>query len=367
MAQLDEIARLARPEIYAMKPYSSARTEGKQEASIYLDANENPYPPFPGTDDLIGYNRYPEPQPQRLLDRFAEIYGVPRENLFLSRGADEAIDLFVRAFCAAGKDGILIAPPTFVMYETAAEIQGAFVHRVPLDAEFQLNVDDMLATQSAHPTTKLVFVCSPNNPSSNLMKRDSVLRLAKELFGKALVIVDELYVDYSGQPSLANEIANNPNLVVLRSMSKEYSLAGERMGITIANPEVIGILGRIMAPYSLTVSAVRAVERAVAPEGVEYGRANIRTILDERERVRAALEASPAVSNIFPTDANFLLIQTTDAKLLVKTMENNGIKVRDRSSVIDNGVRISIGTPEENDTMLKVFAEYEQLTTTKGQ
>jgi len=359
---MNEIISLVRPEIYAMKPYSSARTEGKAEARIYLDANENPYPPFPGTDDLIGSNRYPEPQPGYLLDRFSELYDAPREQLFLSRGADEAIDLLVRAFCRAGEDAILITPPTFVMYETSAQIQGLVVHRVPLieSETFGLDVKGMLARQSENPTTKLVFVCSPNNPTGNLMGRQDIIQLAETLLGKALVIVDELYLDYSGQPSLSEEIENHPNLVVLRSVSKEYSLAGERMGITIAHPEVISILRRIMAPYSLSVSAIRTVSAAISPEGIQYGRANIARLLSERERVRSVLAASPTVANIFPSDANFLLIQTRDAKEVTKIMENNGIKIRDRSGVVKDAVRISIGKPEENDEFLKVFTEYER-------
>jgi histidinol-phosphate aminotransferase len=358
---MDEIVRLVRPDIYAMKPYSSARTEGKQEASIYLDANENPYLPYPGSDEVSGLNRYPEPQPQHLITRFAEIYNVPREWLFLSRGADEAIDLLVRAFCKAGTDGILITPPTFVMYETAAAIQGAAVYKVPLKAEegYQLDVATMLATQAANPSTKLVFVCSPNNPTSNLMRREDIIQLATILFGKTLIIVDELYLDYSGATSLAQEIAQHPNIVVLRSVSKEYSLAGERIGITIAHPEVIGILGRIMAPYSLTVSSIRNVAAAITPQGIEQGRTNIRRILQERDRVSTVLNTSPAVTNIFPSDANFLLLQTTDANQLTAIMQTHGIKIRNRSTIAPNAVRISIGTPEENDQMLSVFSKYE--------
>jgi histidinol-phosphate aminotransferase len=402
---MEEISSLARPDIYAMKPYSSARTEGSQHARIYLDANENPYPPYPATDRQAGYNRYPEPQPSGLLSRFADLYGVEPDHLFLSRGADEAIDLLVRAFCAAGRDGVLLTTPTFVMYETAARIQGARIHRVPLlgigregtrsaseggsasngrsasgespavsrdGAEpascgdvtrVRLDVEGMLAVQAADPAIKLVFVCSPNNPLGMLMDTGDVLRLADALFGRALVLVDELYVDYSGRPSLAGVVAEHPNLVVLRSVSKEYSLAGERCGITVAHPEVIGILTRIMAPYSLAVSAIRAVEMAVSPEGIAHGRAIIAGLVAERERVRTALAVSPAVQRIFPSDANFLLVVTKDARLLVKVMETAGIKIRDRSGVVDNSVRISIGTPAENDEMLEVFADYEHMVT----
>jgi histidinol-phosphate aminotransferase len=361
---MEEISSLARPDIYAMKPYSSARTEGSRHARIYLDANENPYPPFPATDEQAGYNRYPEPQPGVLLERFADLYGVEPERLFLSRGADEAIDLLVRAFCAAGRDGILVTTPTFVMYETAAQIQGAFVHRVPLrvdGASARLDVAGMIAAQAEDPRIKLVFVCSPNNPLGMLMAAEDVIRLADELFGRSLVLVDELYVDYSGRPSLATEVAGHSNLVVLRSVSKEYSLAGERCGITVADPEVIGILTRIMAPYSLSVSAIRSVAAAVSPAGIAHGRANIARIVEERERVRAALAGSPAVRRIFPSDANFLLVQTSDARLLVKVMESAGIKIRDRSGVVDDAVRISIGTPAENDELLIAFTDYEVM------
>ncbi len=360
---MNEIVGLVRPEIYAMKPYSSARTEGKADARIYLDANENPYPPYPATDDLIGYNRYPEPQPRALLDRFAEVYGVPCERLFLSRGADEAIDLLVRAFCRAREDAILITPPTFVMYETAARIQDVAVREVPLTRareSYDLDVDAVLAARAANPGTKLVFACSPNNPTGNLLRRADVLRLAGELFGRALLVVDELYLEYSGQPSLAVEIDTHPNLVVVRSVSKEFSLAGERVGVTVAHPEVVAVLGRIMAPYSLSVSAIRAVAAAMSPLGVEYGRANIARIVAERDRVRAQLAASTAVTHVFPSDANFLLVQTDDGVALTALMAAHGIKIRDRGAVLPGAVRISIGTPQENDEMLKVFAEYER-------
>ena len=354
---MEEISRLVRPDVYAMKPYSSARTEGSQHARIYLDANENPYPPYPATEHEEGYNRYPEPQPAVLLERFAALYGIGADRLFLSRGADESIDLLVRAFCAAREDGILVTSPTFVMYETAAQIQGAFVHRVPLlgvaEGAPRLDVDGVLAAQRENPGVKLIFVCSPNNPLGSLMARDDVLRLADELFGRALVVVDELYVDYSGAPSLGADVAAHPNLVVLRSVSKEYSLAGERCGATVADPEVIAVLTRIMAPYSLSVSSVRAVAAALSPQGIEHGRRNIALLRDERERVRRELTSSPLVLEVLPSDANFLLVRVPDAGLLVKTLESAGIKIRDRNAVLPGAVRISIGTPAENDELLR--------------
>lgn len=359
---LEWVARLTRPDIWAMRPYSSARTEGDQSARVLLDANENPYPPYPGTEREVGLNRYPEPQPRALVERFAELYGTEPERVFLARGADEGIDLLVRAFCAAGKDGIVTTPPSFVMYETAARIQGAHVHEVPLirDLTFRLDLHGMLRTVRQHPGTKLVFVCSPNNPSGNLMGRGEILRLATELEGRALVVVDELYVDYSGAPSLAAELPAHDNLVVLRSLSKEYSLAGERCGITLAHPDVVAVLRRIMPPYPLPSSVIRSVAAAITSDGIAYGRKNIELVLTERDRVAAALEASPGIRGVYPSDANFLLARAVDGPRLVTTLAGQGVKIRDRGSVLADAVRISIGTQEDNDALLAGLAAYER-------
>lgn len=345
-----------------MTPYSSARTEGKQnEIRVFLDANENPYPPYPGTDDEVGLNRYPEGQPAALLDLFADHFVVPPEQLLFSRGADEAIDLLVRGLCAEGRDAIIVMPPTFAMYSHSAQVQGVEMLEVPLTpGDFQLDVDRIVSTQAANPTAKLVFVCSPNNPTANLMKRQDVLRLAGELSGKALIVVDELYLDYSGSESVATEIPEHPNIVVLRSMSKEYSLAGERFGITIAHPDVISILGRMLPPYPLAETAIRAVRAVMSPDGMGYAKARIQQILDERERLEKTFNESPAVLQVFPSDANFLLVRVTEPKRLIATMDGAGIKIRDRSSLrgAEGSVRISVGTPQENDAMLAAFSRY---------
>jgi histidinol-phosphate aminotransferase len=359
---MDEITRLARPAVLAMTPYSSARTEGRQTGMrIFLDANENPYPPYPGTDDLIGFNRYPEGQPSDLLDCFAEHFAVPRAQLLFSRGADEAIDLLVRGFCAEGRDAVIVLPPTFAMYAHSAQVQGVAMLEVPLTpGEFQLDVDGVISAQAANPPAKLVFVCSPNNPTANLLERADVVRLAGELFGKALVVVDELYLDYSGAESLATAIPAHPNIVVLRSMSKEYSLAGERFGITIAHPEVISIMGRMLPPYPLAQSTIRAVTAVMSTEGMRYAKARIQAVLEERDRLAKVLNESPAVRRVFPSDANWLLVQIAEPKRLIAMMEDAGIKIRDRSSLTgaEGSVRISVGTPQENDEMLAVFARY---------
>ncbi|KAA8880586.1 histidinol-phosphate transaminase [Nocardia colli] len=361
---MDEIMHLVRPAIAKMTPYSSARTEGSQIAMrIRLDANESPYPPYPAGADQYELNRYPEGQPEQLLDTFADFYGVPRDRLLFTRGADEAIDLLVRGFCTEGIDAILQASPTFAMYAHSAQVQGVDIVDVPLvSPDFQLDVAGILAARDEHPNIKLLFFCSPNNPTGNLLERNDILSIATALTGKSIIVVDELYLDYSGTDSLAAVLSDCPNIVVLRSMSKEYSLAGERFGITIANPEIISVLGRMLAPYSLTQTAIRAVAQAMTPDGLAYARANIANILDERWRVSQALAASPVVVKVFLSDANFLLVEVDDARRLVRVMQENGIKIRDRSTMHGTGncVRISIGTPAENDAMLSVLECYSE-------
>lgn len=307
----DTITRLARPQVVAMHPYTSARKEGEQNGAwAQHDANEILYPPYPGTEEQEGLNCYPEPQPALLLDAFTRLYGVARDQILVLRGADEAIDLLTRAFCREGVDGVLVHPPTFVMFEHSARIQGAIVHEVPLrPADFQLDIPRMLDTCLANPTIRLVFICSPNNPTGNLMRRENILELSRKLAGQALVVVDEVYLEYSGQPSLSAEIAQHPNLVVLRSLSKEYALAGERCGILLAHPEVIDLVGRIHAPYPLTVSSVRAITKAMSPKGVDHARRLREQILRDRRTLEQALAASPAVRHVFPSDTNFLLLQ----------------------------------------------------------
>jgi histidinol-phosphate aminotransferase len=359
---MDEIMRLVRPTIARMTPYSSARTEGRQIAMrVRLDANESPYPPYPGRAEQFELNRYPEGQPEALLDTFANFYGVHRDWLLFTRGADEAIDLLVRGFCSEGQDAILQTPPTFAMYRHSAQVQGVDVVDVPLTPnDFQLDASAVLAAHAAHPHTKILFFCSPNNPTANLLDRDDILSIANTLFGKAIIVIDELYLDYSGADSLADAILRQPNIVVLRSMSKEYSLAGERFGITIAQPCVISVMGRMLAPYPLAQTAIRAVTHVMTTEGLIHAKANIAAILEERSRVSEALAMCRAVTKVFPSDANFLLAQVDDARALVQAMEENGIKIRDRSALpgIENSVRISIGTPEENSAMLSALEEY---------
>jgi histidinol-phosphate aminotransferase len=354
----EEIMALVRPEVIRLGGYSSARSEGEQrKVRIFMDANENPYPPYPGGETEQGYNRYPEVQPLGLREVFGQRNGVGPEQVFLSRGADEAIDLLTRIFCTEGTDGVLLASPTFPMYEHSVNLQGARLVDVPMTDDFQLDVPAILQAHADDGHIKMMMVASPNNPTANLLRRDDLLTLARAFRGKTMLLVDELYLDYSGAQSLAEAIDALPNVIVVRSLSKEHSMAGERIGITIAHSTVIELLVRVAAPYLLAQSAVRAATAVASPEGAAYSAKNIELILSERDRLRKEFDALSIVDHVYPSDANFFLVRFTDAANVVTTLTEAGIKVRDRSSVarLENCVRISVGTPQENDELLTVL------------
>jgi len=354
---IEKTLELARPEIRNLKPYSSARTESAGvEGEYWFDANELPYAPYPADDICYGINRYPDPQPAKLREILAGIADVSTNNILMTRGADEAIDLIVRAFCSEGKDAIMQCSPTFGMYGLSAELQGADIIDIPLTADnFDLDVDAMLDAWT--PAVKVIFLCSPNNPTSNLMSMDKISRLCKELDGKAIIVIDELYTAFSDAPSMTTKIADYPNLIVLQSISKAYAMAGLRIGMAIARPEIITILGGILPPYPLSMPAIRIAERALSDEGQKYLKEKITIVLKERERLASELIKNPDIIKIFPSDANFLLVETTDADGLTKKFGDNGIVVRNRNSQLNlkNCIRISVGTPEENNMLLKVL------------
>lgn len=360
--RVDEIEQLARPEIAALAPYRSARTEdGPAALPVLLDANERPHPPRALAGAALPANRYPEPQPRELRERFARLYGVPSEAILLTRGASEAIDLLVRVFCAPGRDRIVVAPPTFELYELAATVQGALTHVVPLTADgFQLDVEELLRTQRRNPGVKLVFLCTPNNPTGNLLRREDVLRVCRELRGRALVVADQTYVAFSGEAPLSDELHAHRNLVVLRTLSKEHGLAGERVGVTVADPVAIDLLRRVIAPYPLPQSVVAAVLATTTPTGMLEARRAVAEVVAERERVAAALRAAAPFARLHPSDANFLLVEVPRSELLIAATRRAGIAVRDRGGVegLAGCVRISIGAPHENDALLEAFAEF---------
>jgi histidinol-phosphate aminotransferase len=341
-----------RPELLAIKGYSSARMEAAG-GSILLNANESPW--ASAGDPSGRLHRYPDPQPQSLREKLAALYAVAPEALLVGRGSDEAIDLLTRVFCRAGRDSVLISPPTFGMYQVCADVQGAKVIRVPLDPArgFQLDVDAVLA--AVEPDTRLVYVCTPNNPTGGVVPREEVLRLAQALAGSALVVVDEAYAEFSDAESFAPLAAHaNGNIAVLRTLSKAHALAGARIGVLIADPALIGLCRRIMAPYPLPQPCVEAAERALAPDALAATRMRVRNVQGERERLAQALSKLPQVSEVFASQANFLALRLDDAARTYRELLGLGIVVREiaHHPGLRGCLRISIGTAVENDAVL---------------
>ena len=362
MSAQNSVLSLVRPEILALSPYSSARKESKG-GRIWLDANENPKTPaasLPSAalakEGRLNLNRYPDPQPPSLVEPLAAIYGVTTNQILVTRGADEGIDLLLRTFCRAGQDAILITPPTYGMYVVAAGIQNARVVTVPLIQEQNFAVDADAVLRAVTPEVKIVFLCSPNNPTGQLLERASVLRIVSTLSSRAIVAVDEAYVEFSGQPSLATELASHPNLVILRTLSKAYGLAGARVGTTIASPEIIGVLQKVIAPYPLPVPVIQAVQQALSPAGLAAAKESTQLLISERERLLAALPKIPAVKRMWPSNANYILIETADSTAVMASGRGAGIVWRDRNKDVRNNVRITIGTPEENNATLEALA-----------
>jgi len=343
---------LARAEIRALSPYSSARMEA-QGGTVLLNANESSRPPnIPGGD---GLNRYPDPQPRALVDALAELYDSGPDRILVTRGSDEAIDLLVRAFCRAGEDAVLISPPTFGMYAVCARIQNAAVIESPLEPSGALRADTLLAAVT--PSTKLVFVCTPNNPTGNLIGHDVLAHLARELSGRAVLVVDEAYAEFSGAPSATSLIDAHDNVAVLRTLSKAWSLAGARVGTLVARPEVIGLLRRIIPPYPLPSPCVDAALGALSYEGRRVQRHHLQEILGERARMFAALPGLPGVRDVLPSHANFLTVRFDDPAGTYRRLIAAGIVVRDvtRYPGLEDALRITVGTGNENDRVLAVL------------
>jgi histidinol-phosphate aminotransferase len=352
MSPVDSVLKLVRPDILALTAYSSARKESKG-GRVWLDANENPQTPSAAKPLL---NRYPEPQPADLVAQLAALYGVVPAQVLVTRGSDEGIDLLLRTFCRAGQDSILITPPTYGMYVVAAGIQGARTVTVPLIREKNFALDADAVLRAVTPEVKLVFLCSPNNPTGGLLDRTAVMSLVKSLAGRAVVVVDEAYVDFSGQPSLAAEIPANPNLVVLRTLSKAYGLAGARVGTTIADPAVIAVLQKVIAPYPIPAPVLVAALAALTPTGLAAAKNSVATLVAERARLAAALPKLPAVKRVWPSDANYLLLEVADSAKTMAAGRAAGVVWRDRSKDVPRHIRITVGTAEENNATLEVLS-----------
>ena len=344
------LSDLARVEIRALKTYQHASWE---PGLVRLHANELPWR-APNDASAAGLNRYPEPHPLELAARLAALYGTGADWVLPGRGSDEAIDLLTRAYCRAGSDAVLITPPTFGMYAVAAAIQGAGVIEVPLRAElgFVLQPEAVLAALT--PQVKLVYLCSPNNPTGNLFDRAAVLSLADRLAGRALLVLDEAYVEFAGQPSLVSELASHPALVILRTLSKAYGLAGARCGALLAHPEVISLLRRIIMPYALTQLTIEAVFRTLEPESLAIAARRVAEIQAQRERLAAALASLPGTLRVWPSAANFLLVEFADASAALQRSRAAGFLLRDMRAhpALPGALRLSVGTQAQNEHLI---------------
>jgi histidinol-phosphate aminotransferase len=346
------ILALARPDIVALKAYSHASWDPAFER---LHANELPW--RAETDrSLAGLNRYPEPHPYVLAQRLATLYGVRAEHLLPGRGSDESIDLLVRGFCRAGVDNVIICPPTFGMYAVAARIQGAEVREVPLAPArgFALDVTRVLAACDAN--TRIVFLCSPNNPTGNAMEPAAIEQLLVALANRSLVVVDEAYIEFSGDESLTAALARFPNLVVLRTLSKAFGLAGARVGSLIAAPEIVALLAKVIPPYSIPQLTIEAVLATLAEPQLAIQRERVAQVCAERERLRTGLANARSVQKIWPSVANFLLVDFADAEAVLSAARSARLLIRDMRNVSPNSLRISVGSPEQNDRLIRSIA-----------
>lgn len=340
-----DVEAWVRPNVRDMQPYSSARDEFHGQASVFLDANENPY--------NAPYNRYPDPMQWTLKEKISEIKSVPKASIFLGNGSDEPIDLLMRAFCEPGKDSMLTFDPTYGMYQVAAEINNVACKRVKLKEDFQMDMPAMLG--AIDETVKLVYLCSPNNPTGNSLNRADIYRLLESFPG--IVVVDEAYIDFSAAPSFSRDLSEYPNLVVLQTLSKAWGAAGIRLGMAFAAPEIIAVLNKIKYPYNVNqLTQERAMELLRHPERMQE---QLTQILSERTRLQKSLSALPLVRKLYPTDANFILTDVGNADEVYHKLVEKGIIVRNRNRVTlcSGCLRITVGTKEENDALLAVLKE----------
>jgi histidinol-phosphate aminotransferase len=341
-----DINTLVRKNILTMKPYSSARDEFKGEAEIFLDANESPY--------QTPYNRYPDPLQWDVKKKLAEIKGVKPEQIFLGNGSDEAIDLLIRAFCEPNQDSILITEPTYGMYSVCADVNAVNLQRVLLTPDFDLDLEAIPNTFDA--TTKIIFLCSPNNPTGNLLDRDKIIQVLKRFYG--LVVIDEAYIDFAKSKSFTQELEKYPNLVILQTFSKAWGLAGLRLGMCFASEAIINVLNKIKYPYNVNVRtqalALDALENAHVKE------AWVKEIVKERSKLMKAVSKLEITQHVYPSDGNFFLVRVNDASDTYQYLLDQGIIVRDRSRVTlcYNCIRITVGTPEENERLLTALKNY---------
>lgn len=344
--------KLVRDNIKNLKPYSSARHEFSGKASVFLDANENAY----GSPLADPFNRYPDPLQWQLKFQLARIKGVPAENIFIGNGSDEVIDLAYRIFCDPVKDNVIICPPTYGMYEVSAHINDVAIQKVNLTQDFQLDVDGILEAVDAN--TKLLFICSPNNPTGNNMKRDDVEILLNNFPG--IVIIDEAYINYSKQKTFIQELTEYPNLIVMQTLSKAWGLAALRVGLCYASMDIIDLYNKVKPPYNINEASQQLALEALQDTGTVNNW--IKEVVRQKEILDLHLNEFSFIEKVYPSDANFILVKVADANHLYDHLSSNEVIVRNRSKEVhcENCLRITVGTPEENTILINLFKSYQQ-------
>ena len=337
--------KLIRPAVKAMKSYSSARDEFESQDKdlVFLDANENPFP--------NGLNRYPDPQQMQLKNKLASLKGLRPSQILCGNGSDEVLDLIFRSFCEPNEDGIITLTPTYGMYAVLANLNGIQQQCVSLTADFQIDVPAVL--NAIRPNSKLLFICSPNNPSGNVMSRTAIKEILKAF--KGLVVIDEAYIDFTDTESWLEDLSEHPNLVVTQTLSKAYGLAGIRLGICYASEEIIAVLNKIKPPYNINSLTQKAAISAISQR--ENTKKQLKTILDQRTELIKEFKKIAWIEKLYPTDANFILIRVDNANLRYEQLKNKGIIVRNRTREdgCTNCLRITVGTAEENKRLINTL------------
>lgn len=342
---MKSLEQLVRPNIWRLQPYSSARGEFHGDASVFLDANENPF--------NSEYNRYPDPLQWKLKEKIAALKGVDVKNIFLGNGSDEPIDLFIRTFCEPRIDNVVSITPSYGMYQVAAETNDVAFRTVKLNEQFDITAASLLAAVDKY--TKLIYLCSPNNPTGNLLNREE-LKKVLNLF-EGIVIIDEAYVDFSSEPSFLSELKNYPNLVVFQTFSKAWGAAGIRLGMAFASPEIIAVLNKVKYPYNVNILTQRsAIELLSHEDRMHQQKAEI---LSQRAMLEKELPTFECVRKVYPSDSNFLLMDVGDANGMYDYLVEKGVIVRNRNNITlcEGCLRITVGTPEENATLLNALKE----------
>jgi histidinol-phosphate aminotransferase len=348
-----DLNKLIRPNIAKLEAYSSARDEFSGDAKVFLDANENSL----GSPSLKWYNRYPDPHQKIVKDKISVIKRIPAENIFLGNGSDECIDIIFRCFCEPGKDNVIICPPTYGMYAVSANINNVGLKKVPLLNDFQL---DLIHLENAIDTnTKIIWICSPNNPTGNSINRVDIEMVLNNFNG--LVVIDEAYINFAKQKTFVQELSDYPNLIVLQTFSKAWGLAGLRLGTAFASTPIIEVMDRVKPPYNINQATQEIATKALE----EIGQVNdmIKIIVDMREALAEVFLTMPTVEKVYPSEANFILVKIKDARKIYEFLLTQGIVLRDRSNVAlcENCLRITIGTEQENTLLIDAMQEWYHL------